>query len=179
MLILLLCVCIYAGFGRLVGFVILSALAHELCHLTYLLVRRCEMRALRINFLGAEMETSPLSYVDEMLCALSGPLANFILYLVFSHRNGPFAILNLGSFLFNMLPIYPLDGGRILRAGLQCLCADANVHRIVRITGIVASLLLMLGIVSLCVLLQQGIWLMLVCAAVIIKLQISAEREGY
>lgn len=173
------CVCVYLGFGRLAIWLVISAITHELGHVVYLLLRRRKIRNLRFNLLGACMETVPLSYADEMLCAISGPFINLILYMILLHHDGVPAILNLGLFLFNMLPIYPLDGGRILRAALLCFLQDGTVKRIVRVIGFVFSLLLMLGAVSLCILLQQGIVPMVFSGVVILKLNYDAQREGY
>jgi len=177
-LVLALCLCIYTGFAHAITHVVLSAIAHEMGHLLYLFLRRREVRSVRFRLLGACMETVPLSYVDDMLCAQSGPVVNLFLYLL-QCGHGIFALINLGLFLFNMLPIYPLDGGRILRAALLCFFQEKIVSSAVRVIGIIMSLLLMLGVVSLCVLLQRGIWLMVICGIVILKLNFDAEREGY
>ena len=57
------------------------------------------------------MEVSELDAKGECLCALAGPLGSLILaFLPFS----TLALCGLVQGLFNLLPIMPLDGGRIL-----------------------------------------------------------------
>ncbi len=48
----------------------------------------------------------------EFLIALSGPLFNLLMVLIF--REGPFFEANMAILLVNLIPIFPLDGGRIL-----------------------------------------------------------------
>ena len=61
------------------------------------------------------------------LVALAGPLMNFILafvgFLVYRFMGGgdiaiSFAMINLGFMIFNLIPIPPLDGSRILYAAM-------------------------------------------------------------
>ena len=51
-------------------------------------------------------------------------------------------IINLGLLIFNMLPIYPLDGGQILRSLLWFVVGRANSLMIVAIIGFVGVLAL-------------------------------------
>ena len=62
----------------------------------------------------------------ELYIASSGPLLNaaigtFLLIPAWflGYPFGLLALLNLGMFVLNMLPIYPLDGGRVLRSLLS------------------------------------------------------------
>jgi len=59
-----------------------------------------------------------LTHVEEGLIALAGPLTNLIFATLFSIIPGwPFHLLylvNAWIYLFNMLPIPPLDGSKII-----------------------------------------------------------------
>lgn len=48
----------------------------------------------------------------EFFIALSGPLFNLLMALIF--KSGPFFEANMAILLVNLIPIFPLDGGRIL-----------------------------------------------------------------
>lgn len=54
-----------------------------------------------------------ISYTKEFIIASAGPIFSLALALLFENQN--FAIINFIIFMSNMMPIYPLDGGRIIR----------------------------------------------------------------
>lgn len=99
-------------------FIFLSCVfLHELGHFSVLKLQKIPVYACHFTLCGAALETGTMGYRQEILCALAGPLVNLILV---SLAGGfpRFATVNLGLALFNLLPIFPLDGGRALRAGL-------------------------------------------------------------
>ena len=95
---------------------LVAAFFHEACHA--LAVRLCGGRILNMTIAagGMVMEVSGLDAKGECLCALAGPLGSLILAFL------PFptlALCGLVQGLFNLLPIMPLDGGRILGCVLE------------------------------------------------------------
>ncbi|WP_417488982.1 site-2 protease family protein [Maricaulis sp.] len=119
-----------------------SIIAHELSH-TFV-GRALGMPINRVTLFlfggAAELEEEPKSPMIELVMALAGPLMSLFLALVFSQlamldaTGGPQAplamvlaylgLINLLLGLFNMLPAFPLDGGRVLRAILWLLGGD-------------------------------------------------------
>lgn len=98
-----------------------AAALHELGHLGALWLVGGRVRGLRLSALGAELLLDgPLSYRQELPVALAGPMVSVAAALLAagSHRY-LFAGLSLALGLFNLLPVYPLDGGRATRS----LCA--------------------------------------------------------
>jgi Zn-dependent protease/CBS domain-containing protein len=114
----------------------LSIVIHELFH--SLVARRFDlpMRGITLFVFGgvAEMGGEPQSPKVEFLMAIAGPLSSIALGGLFygfatAARNGDWgaqtiAILAYLSWInwllaaFNLIPAFPLDGGRVLRAGL-------------------------------------------------------------
>jgi Zn-dependent protease/CBS domain-containing protein len=110
-----------------------SLLLHELSH--SLVARRYghDVRSITLFLFGgaAEMSSEPEDPGTELRIAAAGPLASFALAAVFglgvrllppatpdllAGVVGYLAWVNLALGVFNLLPGFPLDGGRILRA---------------------------------------------------------------
>jgi Zn-dependent protease len=105
--------------------IFVSVLIHELAH-SYVAKRLgCGVSQIYLSLLNgaADIDTSKSSHKEIIYIVLAGPLSNLILYLIML----PFGSIdnalidemiriNLILFIFNLLPIYPLDGGRISKA---------------------------------------------------------------
>lgn len=92
---------------------IIAVAIHELGH--YCVLRICTKGIYGAQFGGGgiKLYTEELGRV-EGLCALAGPVASFIVSMTCI----PFPRLRICAFvqaIYNVLPIYPLDGGRILK----------------------------------------------------------------
>jgi len=121
------------GLAGAVG-LFLSIVIHELVH--SLVARRfgLPMRGITLFIFGgvAEMADEPPSPLAEFAMALSGPIASFLVglfcYAVFLTVRGVEALLpvavvfgyvgsiNFVLAAFNLIPGFPLDGGRVLRS---------------------------------------------------------------
>lgn len=115
--------------GVLFGCVLLHELGHSLT------ARRFGIRVVDITFtpLGgmARMSAVPEKPKVEGIVAAAGPLVNFVLAGLalpltllaavsptLGYIAGLFVVMNLALGIFNLLPAFPMDGGRILRAFL-------------------------------------------------------------
>lgn len=109
--------------------IILAAVFHELCH--YLAVRCCggQLMGVSVEIRGARLEVAGLSNAQELFCALAGPLGGLL--LLFLIRWIPrTAICAAFQSLFNLLPVYPLDGGRALRCGMELILPIEQADRV-------------------------------------------------
>ena len=93
---------------------------HELCHAGVALVLGYPIWRFCVGFSGVKMETSPMEPLHELLCALAGPLGG-LLTLPFARIIPGVCVCAAIHTLYNLLPIYPSDGGRALLCAARLL----------------------------------------------------------
>jgi Zn-dependent protease/CBS domain-containing protein len=119
-----------------------SVLLHEFGHSLVALAYHIPVRRIRLMFFGgvAEIGDEPTSATAEFRIAIAGPLVSFALaglfYLAYAALSvtgalvpvtallGYLALINLTLAVFNLIPGFPLDGGRVLRAAIWGITGD-------------------------------------------------------
>jgi len=160
-----------------------SLYGHELAHA--LVARRfgIPVRTINLFLLGgmAHIGADSPSPAAELLVAVAGPITSLAIGLAGAGaawgawRAAPavgalglwLATMNLPLAVFNLLPAYPLDGGRVLRSALWYAGQDARWGSTVaaRVGQVVAAALLLVGLYLLFTdpaSSVSGLWLMLV-----------------
>ena len=128
---------------------LLAALLHELGHMVALWYYGVPIRDIRLTSLGAVMRVGAISCRAELVSAAAGPVVNALLAAAFIRPFPIFGLCNLGLFLFNILPLYPLDGGRMLRAVLQRRLDPLNADRTESTVAVIcASLVMVLSVLA-------------------------------
>ena len=92
-----------------------AAFVHELGHCAAMYVLEQPVLGISVGAFGTKIETEPMEPEKELWCALAGPVFGLMLWLFRRWIPGA-ACFALAQSLFNLLPIWPLDGGRALRA---------------------------------------------------------------
>ena len=96
------------------GAALASALVHELGHIALLWVFGVRGYGIHIGAFGARIQTEALYGKTGILCTLAGPAAGGMLLLFFRWLPRT-AVCGVVQSLYNLIPVYPLDGGRALR----------------------------------------------------------------
>ncbi len=146
----------------------LSVLLHEFGHATAARHYRIPVREITLFIFGgvAQIQEEPRSAWSEFWIAIAGPVVSLSLGVLFealtqmtTSVSQLYAIfnyvgyVNLALFAFNLIPGFPLDGGRVLRAILWGASRDthratliaANVGRFVAYGFIALGLFMILG----------------------------------
>jgi len=89
---------------------------------------------------------------DELIIAIAGPTVNLILAVLFTALWWVFpatyffteatVYANLVTAICNLLPVYPLDGGRMLSAFLRLKNPQMKAAKILRVIGVITSAVL-------------------------------------
>lgn len=137
--------CVWTWRGMLLF--LCALLLHEAGHAIVLRLVHVRVKAVRLGFGDVEMETAPLGYWEELLSAWAGPCVNFLLYLALWRIAPAFAAVNLLLGAYNLLPVLPLDGGRMLLAALYLRLPEQTAWLIGRIWSLlVITCLLVLAL---------------------------------
>ena len=157
-------------------------LIHELSHSLLAMSRGYKVRGITLFFLGgvSEIEEEAAQAGEEFWIALVGPLASLALGIIFwgllvivAGNNSPLeaifqylAFINVALAIFNLIPAFPLDGGRVLKSIVWKITGSVSkANTFASITGSVLGF----GIIGLGVFLAfttrnfiSGLWLVFI-----------------
>lgn len=102
-----------------------AALLHEICHILALRLMGGQIYSIRVGITGASIEMTPLPAGAELFCSLAGPVGSLSL-LAFRRVFPILAVCGFVQGLFNLLPVYPLDGGRALKCMISIFLPDRS-----------------------------------------------------
>lgn len=139
-----------------------SIILHELAHCLVARVSGLPVQSITLFILGGVSQIGKEAQRPgvEFLVTVAGPVASFVISALFAilHVAGRtnlatvaviaewLAEINLVLALFNLIPAFPLDGGRILRSAVWAVSGDfSRATRIASAVGRTTSVLFFLG----------------------------------
>lgn len=158
-----------------------AAFFHEMCHLLAVRLFCGRVTGIRIGGSGAVIEAGDMAKWQALFCSLAGPLGGGALVLL-GRWFPELAVCAAVQSVYNLLPIYPMDGGRALKCLTSMLFSSAASRRIC----IAAALICILTLSAMAV--YAGFWLRFgvlpVAAVVLLGLRVkknflqTGQEEG-
>ena len=158
--------CFLLDYRWVLGWIIAAAV-HELFHCLALILCRQEICSIEIGMWGAEIMTDAMSARKEVICALAGPVGG-LLCLLCSKIFPRLAVCAFVQSAFNLLPVYPLDGGRALRCFLE-LIAPKRYSALARIIEGIISAGMMIAAAYFTFFLRLGYLPVTIAAAIVFR----------
>ena len=136
------------------AWVMLFAFIHELGHLIAGIFLKLKPKTLSLMPFGISITFEAYGYkklieIKKIILAIAGPLTNFliaVLAILLKHDGNleeNIIYSNILIAIFNMIPVYPLDGGRILKGIIRSrfseMKADEIINKISNITIILLT----------------------------------------
>jgi stage IV sporulation protein FB len=153
-LLFLLLMVLYGCLGLIeeVFIIIVSVLLHEIAHTVMALILKVKVAEIELMPFGGQAKIEDFTGLDpeqEIYVALAGPLISLSVAAIFYFLpipGGPalslFITFNFFLGLFNLIPVLPLDGGRVVRALLSVRIGYRKATRNIAFTGKIAALAL-------------------------------------
>lgn len=175
------------------------AIIHELGHLFAGLLLRMKPEKIEIKPYGIsvsfkifyddynkKIRKGNLLEIKKIIVALAGPITNFIIILIIWNLEiGIFNKLliiysNILLILFNLLPIYPLDGGRIIKGLLHITFGKRKSEKYINnISFICLIILTLIGSIAVYSMKNIAIFLIIICLwGIYIKQDIIYRRRN-
>lgn len=141
-IILLILLFVFTSQIEIYGIFILFIFLHELAHIVVGLCFGLKVSSINMNIFGFSTELytykSRKSYI-KIITYLAGPIFNFICAMFFyysknqSEMTASIIYTNFLLCIFNLLPVLPLDGGKILKEILKNYIGNKNASIVMNI----------------------------------------------
>ena len=132
------------GIGAVAAFAA-AALAHELGHVAAMFMAGASVRGVRITLWGPVIEYSGvLTQREELGILAAGPVAGLLFAALCFLTDIPFlcyaGAIALFAAMFNLLPVLPMDGGRLAQYVLEAVMPESAAAVVLRVSGSLCAL---------------------------------------
>lgn len=175
---------------KLYSTIMVLCIIHELGHVVMGLIMGLKIEKIEIMPLGLsvsfkintcdynkKIKKGSILQLKRIAIAFAGPLTNLVMALIAVNNNINLKIVsneilvyaNTLIMLFNLLPIYPLDGGRILKEIIHIFVGSikSKIH-IIKVSKIIMIILTMIGSIAILYLKNIAIFFIIVYLWIIV-----------
>lgn len=146
---------------------LIAAIVHEACHALAVYLCGGRLCSVTVGKGGAIMVATPMTVTRELICTLSGPAGSALIILVFPWFPRV-AFCSAVHCLYNLLPIFPLDGGRALRCATEKL-SPIRQQKLCKWIENLCLMLLFTGAIYLTVWMDLGITPMILASVLLLR----------
>lgn len=184
--------------------IMIFAIIHEMGHLLMGILVKMKPNKLEIMPFGVtvsfklkpkdynvKIKKSNLLELKKIIVAMAGPMTNVIIAIITYNLKIDYQIKNTIIYsniliiIFNLLPIYPLDGGRILSSILHIFCgkkiAEKSINNISIVVALILTVLVSIVIINIhniAILIALGyIWILVIKEKVLFENRQNLYRK--
>ena len=142
---------------------------HEACHFFAILLLKYNIVYIKASISGVTIKTGQMKESHELIVALAGPTGSLLL-LLFAEYIPALALCALFQSAYNLIPIFPYDGGRALRCIFLTVLPGETGEKMFRFVEKIVLMLLALICVCLMVRFNLGFFPILMLLSVLVKM---------
>ena len=154
---------------------IAAAAFHEFFHILALNLCGYPVYAVQIGATGAKIDSNLQPGYKMALCAMAGPLAGLFL-LLFIRSFPKIAICGIVQSIGNLIPLLPLDGGRVVYGVMYRVFPDDTAEKIVKIMEFCVCVILIVAGIYCIFRLKFGILPLAVVTVFLIRKKALAKK---
>ena len=135
-------ICLITGYIKFFLFFTFLILFHEIGHIFAGIICKWKIKEVIIMpFGGLTIFNNKINHSlkEELFVSLSGPI--FQLIIGFFIKNNILLNIHYSLLLFNLIPIYPLDGGRILKGIITIFKGKQKGEQTINIISIISTII--------------------------------------
>lgn len=154
---------------------------HEISHLIVVKIMKIKTGELKLHCLGATLEIedyNSLSLREQIIICLAGPVFNILMsiifFIIFYFLKYNFLLIivevNLALGIFNIMPMYPLDGFKLLVSIFSLKLSYVNANKVSNVISYIVNIIFI--IISILLLVYRnisGIFIIAICFFSIFK----------
>lgn len=144
-----------------------AACIHEVSHIAAVYLFGGRVRQVFLAPFGAEIDADGIQGWQELFCVVAGPAGSLLLVFLI-HRFPLLGLCGLVQGCFNLLPVYPMDGGRAILLLLELTMPNRAANVFFWTEGIVFFLLL-IGTVVVSIVFSLGAFPVCFCILAVVS----------